>query len=146
MNDWVTHQTHDEPKDLAPDQIIETTWPKNFKPELKGDNKTQYISVFRLIWLPGIEYRVVKDKDGIGYCNHEGLKQSTQYVATQQCVIGGERALQFSSKPEYVKPSLIAPYKWDNGENNGRVDAPQNKIKPGDCKDSILRVWWSEEV
>ena len=141
MTNWTKHTGTERPSELAPAQIVE--WNINMDP-MNGMHEKDRADAITWLSSPGmgcIYYRPALDPDGLPYVSADGLEDWAEYVAVQDCAIGGLRPLQFRNKPERIKPSLIAPEYWRDGHDQGRVDAPSTHAIPGSPEKSPARVW-----
>ena len=120
--EYITHDSHEPPSDLAPAQLVELQAPTT-------DGVFAVRRVDELPWHPDKRYRPALSADGLPLCSAEGLEPSSHYVFTPS---SGFPA-QCPDKPEYRSDGLWFASGWSY--------APSTHRKPGDPVDSLMEVY-----
>ena len=123
--EWLTHDSHQPPADLAAAQFVEWLRPWN----AKGHNRSGIDRVDKIRWRRGLSYRPALSASGLPLCSAEGLEPSSHYVFTPS---SGFPA-QCPDKPEYRSDGL-----WFA---NGWSYAPSTHRRPISASESLMEVW-----
>ena len=117
-DEWLTHDSHEPPVDLAPAQVVEL-WAEY--PAMRHETS-------EVNWEPGIFYRLALSADGVPLCSAEGLEPWAWYVVTP---FSGFPA-QCLYKPEYQSDGLWFAPGWSY--------APSTHRRPGPASESLMEV------
>ena len=122
--EWLTHDSHEPPADLAPAQLVELQAPTT-------GGVFAIRRVDELPWHPGLRYRPALSASGLPLCSAEGLGPEPRYVFRN----GDDNEYWTARRPTPTRKGL-----WQMPSGPWGY-APSTHRKPGPKSESLMEVW-----